>query len=71
MDPDKLARLIARYAEAKGGDIYDPHFREVAAQQFRSADRRKWPFADPATFWARRSGPRRLSRRISAGLMSL
>lgn len=50
MDPDKLARLIARYAEAKGGDIYDPHFREVAAQQFRSADRRKWPFADPATF---------------------
>lgn len=50
MDKDKLERLRARYAEAKGGDIHDPHFAKVAAGVFVSPDRRKWPFADPATF---------------------
>jgi agmatinase len=50
MDRAKLERLRARYAEAKGGDIHDPHFARVAAGVFVSPDRRKWPFADPATF---------------------
>ncbi|MBV8566020.1 MAG: agmatinase [Methylobacteriaceae bacterium] len=46
---EKLARLRAKYLTAMGGDIYDPEFARVAAQQFRDGDKRKWPFADPAT----------------------
>jgi guanidinopropionase len=49
MDADKLAALRARYAEAAGGDIYDPHFRRVADLQFTAGDRRVWPFADVPT----------------------
>jgi agmatinase len=47
---EKLARLRGKYLGAKGGDIYDPEFARVAALQFKDGDRRKWPFADPATF---------------------
>jgi len=47
---EKLEALRARYGDAKGGDMYDPAFRAVADMQFRDGDRRKWPFADPATF---------------------
>ncbi len=50
MDQKKLAALRERYAEAKGGDIFDPLFAAVAKQVFTSADRRVWPFAGPATF---------------------
>jgi agmatinase len=50
MDKAKLERLRERYGLAKGGDIHDPHFAKVAAGVFVSPDRRKWPFADPATF---------------------
>ena len=50
LDPDRLARLRQRYANASGGDVYDPHFKRVADQVFRGTDRRPWPFADPATF---------------------
>lgn len=50
MDPKKLEALRARYAGATGGDVDDPDFRKAAAQQFSAGDRRKWPFADPATF---------------------
>jgi len=49
-DPDRLARLRQRYADASGGQTYDTHFKEVADQVFRGTDRRPWPFADPATF---------------------
>lgn len=45
-----LAYLRARYGAAQGGDIFDPRFAEIAAVQFRGSDRRKWPFADVATF---------------------
>lgn len=48
-DQDKLARLRARYAGQSGAQIYDPEFKAVAEAQFQG-DRRKWPFADPATF---------------------
>ena len=44
-----LERLRARYAGASGGDMHDPHFKAVADTMFQG-DRRKWPFADPATF---------------------
>ncbi|MGJ3263877.1 MAG: agmatinase [Salinarimonas sp.] len=50
MDEDKLARLRARYGDAKGGDIWDPAFKAVADTQFRDGERRRWPFADVATF---------------------
>jgi agmatinase len=50
VDPKKLDELRRKYADAKGGDIYDPAFRAVAKAIFTSPDRRKWPFADPATF---------------------
>jgi guanidinopropionase len=47
--PLSLEALRARYGTAQGGDIFDPAFAAVAAQQFKGADRRKWPFADVAT----------------------
>ena len=52
MDEGKLRALREKYADAKGGDIHDPAFAAVAAQVFSAPDRRKWPFADPATLLA-------------------
>ena len=52
LDLNKLDRLRAKYAGAKGGDIQDPEFAAVARQIFTAPDRRKWPFADPATLLA-------------------
>ena len=49
MDKDKLADLRRRYADAKGGALYDPEFKRVSQTQFQG-DRRKWPFMEPATF---------------------
>jgi agmatinase len=50
IQPTSLARLRERYSGAGGGEMHDPHFKAVADQIFRGSDRRKWPFADPATF---------------------
>ena len=50
MDRDKLAALRRKYANAKGGEIFDPAFAAVAATVFVDADQRKWPFAGVATF---------------------
>ncbi|MBU3732632.1 MAG: agmatinase, partial [Beijerinckiaceae bacterium] len=49
VDQDKLAQLRARYAGQSGGLMYDAEFKAVADGQFQG-ERRKWPFADPATF---------------------
>jgi agmatinase len=49
MDGKKLERLRKQFANAGGGDIANPAFARVAAGQFRG-ERRKWPFADVATF---------------------
>lgn len=49
VDQDKLASLRARYAGQSGSQMYDPEFKAVAEAQFQG-ERRKWPFADPATF---------------------
>ncbi|MFN3745183.1 MAG: agmatinase [Hyphomicrobiaceae bacterium] len=57
MNEDKLAALRAKYAGAKGGDIHDPEFAAVAARVFAAPDRRKWPFADPATLLGARFAP--------------
>jgi agmatinase len=50
MGAEKLAALRQKYDGAKGGDIFDPKFDAVAKRVFANADRRKWPFADVATF---------------------
>ena len=50
-DKTKLDALRARYANAAGGEIYDPDFARVAAGQF-TGDKRVWPFAGVATFLA-------------------
>jgi guanidinopropionase len=52
LNSDKLAALRRKYADAKGGDIFDPDFAAVAAQVFSNPERRKWPFADVATLLA-------------------
>ena len=44
-----LERLRQKYADKSGGMIFDPEFQKVAASQF-SGEKRKWPFADVATF---------------------
>ena len=49
MDAKKLDALRAKYADAHGGDVFDPHFAEVAKGVFPTPDRRKWPFAGVAT----------------------
>jgi guanidinopropionase len=49
VDSKKLHALRRKYSDAKGGDIFDPEFAAVAAQVFSGAERRRWPFADPAT----------------------
>ena len=45
----ELERLRQKYGAAIGGDMFDPEFKAVAAKIF-SGERRKWPFADVATF---------------------
>ncbi|MEK9969057.1 MAG: agmatinase [Ferrovibrio sp.] len=50
MDKTKLQALRDKYGAAKGGDIFDPAFARVATQVFLDPERRKWPFADVATF---------------------
>ena len=49
LNPDKLEALRRKYSDAKGGDIFDLEFAKVAGQVFSNPERRKWPFADPAT----------------------
>lgn len=49
-DPDKLKALREKYANASGGDIFDPLFASVAKAQFKGSDKRKWPFAGVPTF---------------------
>ena len=45
VDQAHLDALRAKYGNASGGDIFEPHFREVAQSQFKGGDKRKWPFA--------------------------
>lgn len=49
MDQENLARLRARYADAKPGEVFDPHFAAIAQAQFAEGGRRRWPFEGPAT----------------------
>ena len=44
-----LERLRQKYEGKSGGAIFDTEFQKVADSQF-SGEKRKWPFADVATF---------------------
>lgn len=44
-DPEKLARLRAKYGEGAESGIFDPHFRAVAEALFKSAGKRPPPYA--------------------------
>jgi agmatinase len=49
MDDTPLARLRARYTDARLDDLDDPLFRRVARAQSPDGRRRKWPFAGVPT----------------------
>ncbi len=46
----KLDALRAKYAEAKGSDVFDPEFKKVVSLVFKSRERRKLPYSDVSTF---------------------
>ena len=46
---EKLQALRDRFGSANGADIEDVDFRKAASLQFTASDRRKLPYADPAT----------------------
>jgi guanidinopropionase len=50
MDQETLARLRARYADARHGEFFDPRFAAIARTQFTEDGRRRWPFEGVATF---------------------
>jgi hypothetical protein len=44
-DRQKLERLRAKFGEAGGNEIFDPHFRAVADSVFKDSDKRPPPYA--------------------------
>jgi guanidinopropionase len=48
-DNAKLDALRAKYADAKGSEVFDPEFKKVVSLVFRSAGSRKLPYADVST----------------------
>ena len=50
MDRAKLEALRAKYANAKGRDVYDPEFKKVVSVLFAEDGRRQAPFAGVSTF---------------------
>ncbi|MSO93907.1 MAG: agmatinase [Rhodospirillales bacterium] len=50
MDRAKLEALRAKYADAKGRDVFDPEFKKVVSVLFKSENRRRAPFSDVSTF---------------------
>jgi len=68
VDEAKLKTLRELYRDAGGGEMHDPAFRKVAEGLFRDGDRRKWPFADVATFLSAPYRPDAPSRTDFGGL---
>jgi len=46
----KLKALRAKFADAKGGDVFDAEFKKVVGLVFKSSDRRRLPYAGISTF---------------------
>ena len=49
-DEEKLRALRAKYADAKGSDVFDAEFKKVVSLVFPSNGSRKLPYADVSTF---------------------
>ena len=49
VDVRKLQALRAKYAAAKGSDVFDAEFQKVVSLVFASRDRRKLPYGDVST----------------------
>jgi agmatinase len=49
-DKEALDALRAKYADAKGSDIFDPEFRKVVSLVFMSSGSRKLPYSGVPTF---------------------
>lgn len=49
VDLDKLERLRAKYADAKGDDVFDPEFRKVADLLFTGPGNRSLPYGGIST----------------------
>jgi agmatinase len=45
----KLERLRAKFGDAGGNEIFDPHFRAVADSVFKDSDKRPPPYAGVPT----------------------
>lgn len=50
MDPDKLAALRAKFANASASDVFDPEFRKVVDLLFADGGRRAKPYEGISTF---------------------
>src|SRR5262245_19817627 len=50
VDKAALDALRARYADAKGSDIFDPELKKVVSLVFQSSSSRKLPFSGVSTF---------------------
>ncbi|MBI3707204.1 MAG: agmatinase [Proteobacteria bacterium] len=48
-DHKRLEALRAKYADAKGSDVFDAEFKKVVSLVFKSRERRKLPYADVST----------------------
>jgi guanidinopropionase len=49
-DQEKLAALRAKFANAKGSDVFDDNFKQVVSLLFEDGDRRRPPYAGVSTF---------------------
>ena len=49
MDKKKLEQLRAKYADARGDDVFNPEFKKVADLLFDASGKRQWPFSGIST----------------------
>lgn len=47
-----LKRIRDKYEGLSGGQVFDPHFKEIAEKTISPDGRRRLPYSDPATFLA-------------------
>jgi hypothetical protein len=56
--------LRAKYADAKGREVFDPAFKKVVSLVFKSRDRRRLPYAEISTFLDAPHRPKAEARRF-------
>jgi hypothetical protein len=70
-DREKLERLRAKFGEAGGKEIFDPHFRAVADSVFKDSDKRPPPYAGDRQIALSSIGDRAVSIAVRVGLRAL